>query len=89
MQVTINDSALGRLIERVVRHVLAEVEKERDAFGDKLVLSEAEAASALGVRQHVLRDERARGRIHCSRIVGRRIRYRPKDLAEYLERERE
>jgi hypothetical protein len=32
----------------------------------------------------VLRDERRRGRIHASQIVGRRIRYTREDLMNYL-----
>jgi hypothetical protein len=45
---------------------------------------EEEAARLLGLELHVLRDERRRGRIATSQIVGRRIRYTQADLLNYL-----
>jgi hypothetical protein len=38
----------------------------------------------LGLHVHQLRDERRRGRIQASQIVGRRIRYLRADLERYL-----
>ena len=74
---------LRPLIADVVREVIAQLEADRASAPDK-VYSEPEAAAWLGVGPHVLRDERLRGRITASSIVGRRIRYQHSDLVRYL-----
>jgi hypothetical protein len=77
--------ALGPLIEQVVVEVLARVERERAQLLDgRLAYCEEEAARLLGLEPHVLRDERRRGRISASQVVGRRIRYTRDDLLDYL-----
>jgi hypothetical protein len=68
---------------------VAQLEADRAKLGSRLAYTEEEAARLLGLEPHQLRDERGRGRITFSRIVGRRIRYTPEDLAEYLRRSRE
>jgi Helix-turn-helix domain len=72
------------LMQRVIEETLARVEADRVNLPDRLAFSEAEAARLLGLAVHVLRDERLRGRILASRIVGRRIRYTRDDLIAYL-----
>lgn len=52
-------------------------------------LSESQAAAWLGVSRHSLRDLRLSGGIKASRIVGRRIRYLPADLIDYVNSKRE
>ena len=57
---------------------------KRATLPDKLAFTEAEAARLLSLNTHQLRDERLRGRITASKIVGNRIAYRREDLLEYL-----
>jgi helix-turn-helix protein len=75
---------LEPLIRRVVEETLQRVEEIKAGLPDDRALSEAEAARFLAVNEHVLRDERRRGRITASRIVGRRIRYLRSDLIAYM-----
>jgi ribose 1,5-bisphosphokinase PhnN len=83
--VTFDASALRPLIAEVVREVLAQVEADRAKLPEgRLCYSEPEAAALLGVEPHVLSDERRRGRITASKIMGRRIRYLREDLVAYL-----
>jgi hypothetical protein len=81
----LDPQALRPVIEAVVSEVLAQLEGARAALPDgRLCYSEEEAARLLGLEPHVLRDERRRGRIIASSIVGRRIRYTRDDLVSYL-----
>ncbi len=75
---------LRPLIEEVVAEVLARMEAARPQLEGRMAFSEEEAARLLGLQPHVLRDERLRGRIKASTIVGRRIRYTREDLTAYL-----
>jgi Helix-turn-helix domain len=80
----IDPESLRPLIEQVVEATAARLEEARATAGDRLAYSEPEAARLLGLQPHQLRDERLRGRIRASAIVGRRIRYLRADLMEYL-----
>jgi hypothetical protein len=72
-------------VEAVVAEAVRQLDDDRQRLnGDVLAYSEAEAARLLGLEEHVLRDERRRGRIAASQIVGRRIRYLKSDLLAYL-----
>jgi hypothetical protein len=84
LSLTLDHEALRPLIEAVVTEVLARVEAERARLGGKLCYSEPEAAALLELQPHQLRDERLRGRIRASSIVGRRVRYVREDLVRYL-----
>jgi hypothetical protein len=75
---------LRPLIAEIVRECLAALEADRARLGDRLAYGEAEAARLLGLHAHQLRDERLRGRIAASRIVGGRIAYLREDLTAYL-----
>jgi hypothetical protein len=77
-------AALRPLVEQVVAEVLRTLEAEQARLDGKLAYSEEEAAALLGLEYHQLRDERRRGRIPASQIVGRRIRYLREDLLAYL-----
>jgi hypothetical protein len=77
-------AALRPLIESVVEATVSRLEAARTALDGKLAYSEEEAARLLGLEPHVLRDERRRGKITASKIVGRRIRYLREDLTAYL-----
>ena len=79
---------LRPLVATIVTEALAQLRADETALGDRLAFSEQEAARLLGLESHQLRDERLRGRIAASQIVGRRIRYRRDDLISYLARHR-
>ena len=88
MQVMIDPVELAPIIAATVSEVMARIRDDETALGDRLAFSEQEAARLLGLESHQLRDERLRGRIAASQIVGRRIRYRREDLIGYLARHR-
>jgi hypothetical protein len=67
-----------------VLETVAALEQDRARLGDRLAYSEPEAARLLGLAPHQLRDERLRGRISASQVVGKRIRYTREDLTAYL-----
>ena len=83
-----DDAVLLPLIERIVASVLDRLQSEREALGNKLAYTEAEAAALLGVQRHALRDARLRGEVAGSR-VGKRILYEREELLGYLRRQRE
>ncbi len=86
LSLLLNSEALKPLIRQIVEEVVAALEEDRSKFdGELLAFSEEKAARLLGLESHVLRDERRRGRIQASSIVGRRIRYTRADLMNYLQ----
>ena len=76
--------ALRPLVELVVAEVLARLEADRPSLDGRLAFGEEEAARLLSLAPHALRDERLRGKIMASQVVGRRIRYTREDLIRYL-----
>jgi hypothetical protein len=84
LAVTLNAEALRPLIVEVVREVLAQVRDAEARLPDKIAFTEPEAARLLSLNVWQLRDERLRGRIVASGVVGRRVRYRREDLVQYL-----
>ena len=88
MQVMIDPAELAPIIAATVAEVMARIRDDEAALGDRLAFSEPVAARLLELEPHQLRDERLRGRIAASQIVGRRIRYLRADLVEYLARHR-
>jgi hypothetical protein len=85
LSLAIDPAALAPLVRAIVAEVLAQAQADAARVGtDRLAYSEEEAARLLGLEPHVLRDERRRGRIGASCIVGRRIRYTRQDLLDYL-----
>lgn len=81
--------ALRPIVAEIVREVMAQLDQARAALPeDRLCFSEPEAAHLLGLNTHQLRDERLRGRITASKIVGRQTRYLREDLITYLMRSR-
>ena len=80
----IDPSLLEPLIRKIVADTVAELEAGRAQLDDKLAYSEPEAARLLGLQSHQLRDARLAGKIQCSKITGRRIRYMREDLLQYL-----
>jgi hypothetical protein len=89
MKLSLDPADLRPLILAIVHEVMAQVEQARSTLGDKgnrLAFSEAEAARLLGMNPWQLRDERVRGRIAASQIVGKRVRYTREDLVAYLQK---
>jgi hypothetical protein len=81
---SLSAEALRPLIAEVVEQTLARLEAAKAAVPERLAYSEPEAAALLGLEPHQLRDERRRGRITASQVVGRRVRYLREDLVNYL-----
>jgi hypothetical protein len=76
---------LRPVVKMVVEEVLRQAKSDQAKLdGNKLAFSEEEAARLLDIEPHVLRDERRRGKIKASQIVGRRIRYMQSDLLDYM-----
>ena len=88
MQVNFSPDDLRPLVATIVTEALTQLRADEAALGDQLAFSEPKAARLLELEPHQLRDERLRGRIAASQIVGRRIRYLRADLVEYLARHR-
>jgi hypothetical protein len=84
VSLAVDQAALKPLIVAIVNETLMQLRKAESMLPDKLCFSEQEAARLLGVNAWVLRDERLRGKIAASAIVGRRIRYSRADLLAYL-----
>lgn len=80
----LDPDTLRALVQQVVGEVLAQAEAAQPKLNGKLAYDEREAAALLGLQQHTLRDERLRGRIAASHVVGRRVRYLREDLLRYL-----
>jgi len=72
------------LIRATVVEMLEQWKTDQAQLGDRLAYAEEEAASLLGLKRHQLRDLRLAGKIRCSQIVGRRVRYTREDLLRYL-----
>ena len=78
----IDREAFEALLERVVTRTLSAI----DWPPGRIALNELEAAQALGVKRHVLRDARLTGLVgHIT--VGKRICYRRGDLLAYVDRQ--
>jgi len=76
---------LEPLIRRVVEETLARVADAQAALPNgRVAYSEEEAAELLGLEANCLREERVRGPIQASKIVGRRVRYLREDLVGYM-----
>lgn len=88
LNVSLDADVLRPVIEATVAETLARLSDDAARMGDVLAFDEPTAARMLSLEPHQLRDERLRGRITASQIVGRRIRYLKQDLMAYLARNR-
>jgi hypothetical protein len=88
MQVMIDPAELAPIIAATVSATLAQIQADNAQLGDRLAIPEPEAARLLSMEPHQLRDERRRGRIAASVVVGKRIRYARQDLLEYMAKRR-
>jgi hypothetical protein len=85
ISLNVDADKLVPLIRLVIQEVMSQHDAARAMLPEgRLAFSEEEASRLIGLQPHQLRDERLRGRIQASQIVGRRIRYRPEDLVSYL-----
>lgn len=81
--------SLRPLVEAVVAQTLAVEAEARDRLNgsvtdeDRIAFTEAEAASALGLAKHHLRDARLRGEIEAA-PVGKQMLYLKGDLLAWL-----
>ncbi len=82
----LDPQTLAPIIRATVSETLAQLEADRQQIpaNGRIAFTEEEAARMLGLESHQLRDERRRGRIAASSIVGRRVRYTREDLLAYL-----
>lgn len=87
MKLLFDQKDLTPLVESITEQVVARIE-ERDILRGRLAVDEEEAARLLGLKKYTLRDERLRGSITASQIVGNRIRYTASDLIDYLGKRR-
>ena len=71
-------------LAEVCREVVLLMMEHYEETDGRLAVDEEEAAAMLCLKEHVLRDERLRGRIRYSKIVAGRIRYQRVDLIDYL-----
>jgi hypothetical protein len=86
---TLDVDALRPLISAAVEETMRRIKEAEATLGDRLAYPEAEAAALIGIHSHQLRDERLRGRISASRIVGKRVVYTRDDLIRYVMAQRE
>jgi hypothetical protein len=84
LTLALDPAALAPLVRAIVAECLAQLRADEARLTGRIAYSEDEAAALLGLQPHVLRDERRRGRIAASSIVGRRIRYTREHLLDYL-----
>jgi hypothetical protein len=80
--IQVDPAELREGLETVVHEILGLL----DWPVGRLALTEPEAAQAIGVPRHVLRDARLAGELR-GRRVGKRVIYTRQDLLEYLDRQ--
>ena len=85
MKLEFNNDELRPLVDAVVSEVIARV--ERAEFSGKLAFQEAEAAAALDLPKHQLRDRRRRGELTGSK-VGKQVVYAIEELRAFITRQR-
>lgn len=89
LSIDVSPEVLRPLVEQVIDQALARLDEARGKVpADRMAYSEQEGARLLSLAPHQLRDERHRGRIAASHVVGKRVRYLRADLLNYLMRKR-
>ena len=71
------------IVDHILERVLVGVDVLRDPFKERLSLRESEAAEALGLATHQLRDARLRGLV-TGKKVGKSVLYSRKELERFL-----
>jgi len=80
MHLTLHEEDIQNLVREIVSQTLSSI----DWPVGRVALTELEAAQAVGVARHVLRDLRLRGQIRARRL-GKRIVYTRNDLLNALD----
>ena len=83
MNLSFDETELKRILEAVMTEALARIRADMTRLGGRLGFTEPEAAAAIGVAPHVLRDCRLRGEIGATKI-GRRWVYSRESLLRLL-----
>ena len=78
LKIELDPESLRPLIESVIAETLARVQQS----GDRLMYTESEAASLLGMARHQLRDRRLQGDI-IGRQIGGRWYYKSATLRKF------
>lgn len=84
----IDPESLRPIIRAAVEETVRELNELSETAGDKIAFTEEDAARLLSLRRTQLRDERLRGNISASHVVGKRVRYLKSDLLKYMMRVR-
>jgi len=84
MRLELNPDDLRPLVQAVVAEVVAARTDADSKLGGRLGFTEPEAAAALGIAPHCLRDCRLRREIHA-RKIGKRYVYSAAELRRFLE----
>jgi hypothetical protein len=88
MQLQLSPNELKPIVAEIVAEVVAQLDADRAKLADAEAFNETTGAKMLGLNVHQLRDERLRGRIGHSKIVGGQIRYTRADILAYLNKNR-
>jgi hypothetical protein len=85
MRIEVGDiSDLRPLLVAVVNETVERIRIDEAKLNGRLGFTESEAAAAIGVAKHVLRDARLRGEVR-GRKVGKSFVYSKAELLRYLE----
>ncbi|MFO7907714.1 MAG: helix-turn-helix domain-containing protein [Pirellulaceae bacterium] len=83
MRIEMTANQLEPLAEAIAEKVLQQLETQQHREHGRLAYTEPEAAAALGVQPHVLRDARLRGEVNACKM-GKRWLYPRAELERYL-----
>lgn len=83
MNIQIDPEEFRLIIEATVVETIAQLAADEARLGKRLAFIEPEAASLVGIQQHVLRDARRRGEIFA-RLCGKRYLYSRDELLRFL-----
>lgn len=83
VRIELSDDQLHPFAEAVAQIILRQLESQQRRDDGRLAYTEPEAAAALGVQPHVLRDARLRGEINACKM-GKRWLYSRAELERYL-----
>jgi len=88
MKIDFADEDVQPIIAAAVRETLAQLEADQAGFPvGCLALHEPDAAKAVGVERHALRDSRLRGEVVGAK-VGKRVVYERSELLRFLAQQR-
>jgi hypothetical protein len=74
----------NELVKKIVEYLLEKLKGTRFLPIQRMAYSESEAAKMLGLNPWQLGEERKKEKIEHVRTVGRRIRYTPQQIQDYL-----